>query len=160
MSEPMEVLLASYPDQALAETDWAVLSDMVREGVVKLDDAAVVVKDSDGKVGVVKDLHKPVKKGVLIGAVLAVITPVGLLAGLLGGALGGKLTGLFKGGLSQATLKDFGDFMEAHSVILVIAGPPMEVEGVKTTLKDATGFMQQVLDADGHTIRQALDEDE
>jgi uncharacterized membrane protein len=160
MSDQMAVLLASYPDQALAETDWSVLSDMVREGVLDLDDAAVVVKDSQGNVGVVKDLHKPVKKGVLIGAALAAITPVGLVAGLAAGALGGKLTGLFHSGLSQATLKDFGDFMEEHSVMLVIAGPPLDVEGIKTTLKDATGFMQQTLDADGHTIRTAVDEAE
>ncbi len=156
----MAVLIASYPSQQLAETDWKVIDDLVREGAIPLDDAAVVVKNEQGKVGVVRDLHKPVRKGLLIGAALAAITPVGLLAGVAAGGLTGKLTAMFHAGLPQGALRDIGKFLEENSVVIVLAGPPVAVDAVRSTLHEATGFMHQILDADGHTIRQAAEGDE
>jgi uncharacterized membrane protein len=158
MPDTMKVLLASYPSQALAEDDFGVLQDLVHEGAIPLDDAAVVVKNERGEAAVVKDLHKPVRKGVLIGAVLAVITPVGLIAGLVGGAAGGKLVSLFHQGVSQASLRDIGSFMENNSVVLVVAGSPAVVDMVRDTMKEATGFLSQTIGEDGQAIRAALDE--
>jgi uncharacterized membrane protein len=157
MSERMAVLIASYPTQQLAETDWKVLQDLVREGALPLDDAAVVVKNAEGKSAVVRDLHKPVRKGLVIGAALAAITPVGLLAGVVAGGLAGKITALFHDGLPQASLKDIGKFLEDNSVVVVVAGPPTAVDVVRDTLKEATGFLSQELDGDGNAIRAAAD---
>jgi uncharacterized membrane protein len=154
MSDEMAVLIASYPTQQLAETDWGVLQDMVREGAIPLDDAAVVVRNAHGESAVVKDLHKPVRKGLVIGAALAAFTPVGMIAGLVGGALAGKVTALFHEGLSQATLKDIGRFIEDNTVVLVVAGSPAAVDVVRSTLNDATGFIGATLDEHGNTIRE------
>lgn len=160
MSEGMSVMVASYPTQELAETDWKVLQDLVHEGALPLDDAAVVVKNAQGHVGVVRDLHKPVKKGLIIGAALAAITPVGLVAGVVAGGLGGKLTDLFHNGLPQAAMRDIGKFLEDNSVVVVIAGPPVAVDAVRSTLGEATGFLVQQLDGDGNTIRETAESDE
>jgi uncharacterized membrane protein len=157
MAEEMKVLLAGYPSQQLAETDFGVLQTLVNEGAVPLDDAAVVVKDAEGRSAVVKDLHKPVRKGLLIGAVLGALTPVGLIAGVVAGGAGGKLASLFHKGVSQATLRDVGDFMEANTVVLVIAGSPAAVEMVRDTMKEATGFLSQTIGEDGQAIRQAVE---
>jgi uncharacterized membrane protein len=163
MSEGMAVLIASYPTQQLAETDYKVLQDLVNEGALPLDDAAVVVKNADGKSAVVKDLHKPVRKGLIIGAALAALTPVGMVAGLVGGGLAGKLTSLFHDGLPQSALRDIGKFIEDNTVVVVVAGPPPAVEVVRDTLREATGFVGTELDDNGHVIREqaetAPDED-
>lgn len=156
----MAVLIASYPSQQLAETDWKVIDDLVREGALPLDDAAVVVKNAEGRVGVVRDMHKPVRKGLVIGAALAAITPVGLLAGVAAGGLGGKLAGMFRDGLPQAALRDIGGFLESNSAVIVIAGPPDAVDAVKETMHEATGFMEKVLQSDGRAIRAAAESDE
>jgi uncharacterized membrane protein len=157
MSDEMAVLIASYPTQKLAETDWAVLQDLVREGALPLDDAAVVVKNANGESAVVKDLHKPVRKGLIIGAAIAAITPVGLVAGVVGGGLAGKLTALFHKGISQGALKDIGKFLEDNTVVVVVAGPPVAVAAVKDTLREATGFLDTVLDEHGNTIRETAE---
>ena len=158
MADEMKVLVASYPSQQLAELDFSVLQDLVHEGALLLDDAAVVVKTPEGKVVVVKDLHKPVRKGLLIGAVLGALTPVGLIVGIAGGALGGKVTSLFHKGVSQATLRDMGDFLQNNSACIVIAGIPAAVDGVRDTMQEATGFLAQTLDADGQAIRQTVED--
>jgi uncharacterized membrane protein len=160
MTEGMAVMIASYPTQQLAETDWSVLQDLVKKGALPLDDAAVVVKNAEGHSAVVKDLHKPVKKGLIIGAALAAITPVGLVAGVAAGGLGGKLTEMFHKGLSDAALRDIGKFLDANTVVVVIAGPPTVVDVVKSTLGEATGFMTQHLDEHGNTIRETADAEE
>lgn len=157
MSETMTVLVASYPSQKLAEQDWQVITDLVRKDALPLDDAAVVVKDPEGKVGVVKDLHKPVRRGLLIGALVGAITPVGLILGVAGGGVAGKLKGMFHDGIDQRTLKEIGEMLEANSVVVVLAGAPVAIGAIKTTMLEATGMVEQHLGPEGHLIRQAAD---
>jgi uncharacterized membrane protein len=157
MGDAMEVLLASYPNVELAEKDFAVLSDMIHKKVLLLDDAAVVETDERGVLDIVRAMHKPVRKGVLIGAVVAAITPVGLVAGLAAGGVGGKLKDIFHKGLSNADLKAFQDFLGANKVVLVIAGPPAVVETVRDILKDATAFAKKVVAADSTDVEAVLE---
>lgn len=157
MGDTMEVLLASYPNVELAEKDFAVLSDMIHKKVLLLDDAAVVETDERGVLDIVRALHKPVRKGVLIGAVVAAITPVGIVAGLAAGGIGGKLKDLFHKGLSTGDLKVFQEFLGANKVVLVVAGPPSVVETVKEILKDAIGFASKVVAADSTDVEAVLE---
>lgn len=156
MGEALEVLLASYPSVDLAEKDFAILSDMIRKKVLLLDDAAVVETDDQGVLDIVRQFHKPVRKGLLIGAVVAAFTPVGLVAGIAAGGLGGKLKDLFHTGISSKDLRSFQDFLGANKVVLVLAGPPTAVEGVKDILLDATGFATQVVAADSTDVEAVL----
>ena len=158
MSGTMEVLAASYPSQQLAERDWAALRALVDDKALPLDDLAVLVKDEHGHVGVVKDLHHPVRKGLIVGALLAAVTPVGLIAGALAGAFGGKLTDIFRPGITKGTMKDLADFVEANTVLIVMTGEPAVVEAAKVTLADATGMVTKTIDTDPEAVRAAADE--
>jgi uncharacterized membrane protein len=158
MSDQMAVLIASYPSQQLAEDDWGTLRDLDREKALHFDDAAVVVKNPQGHIGVVKDLHHPVRKGALVGGVLGLLFPPSIIVGLVGGAVVGRITELFHHGISRGDMKDMGDFVDANSALLVVVSNPETVDAVKSTLKEATGFMEKVIDADGKEVLAAADD--
>ena len=155
----MAVLVASYPTQHLAETDWEVLTELIRRDALELDDAAVVVRNDVGDVAVVKDLHKPVRRGLLIGALVGALTPVGLVAAVAAGGLAGKIKALFHDGIDQATLRQIGKELEDSTAVLVLAGPPEVVDATRSTLADATGIIQREVPT-AEAIRAALDDDD
>ena len=158
MSGKLDVLAASYPTQELAEQQWAALRSLVSEQALPLDDLAVLVKDDHGHVGVAKDLHHPVRKGLVVGAMLALVTPVGLLAGALAGMAGGKLTDVFRPGLTKGTIKELGDFVENSTVLIVMTGEPAVVAAARETLTAATGIISKTIDTDPEAVRAAADE--
>jgi uncharacterized membrane protein len=157
MGDALEVLLASYPTVELAEKDFTVLSEMIHKKVLLLDDAAVIETDERGVLDIVRNLHKPVRKGVLIGAVVAAITPVGLVAGLAAGGVGGKLKDLFHKGINAGDLRVFQEFLGANKVVLVLAGPPEAVEGVKDILVEALTFEKKIIATDSTDVEAVLE---
>ena len=114
------VYLASYDTLAQAEADWKIVHSLERENTIQVADAAVITRDSDKKVSVTKDLHHPVRKGVVIGGVLALATPVGLLAGVLGGVVAGKITEHFHDGYDDGDLKLLARSLETGEVAIVV----------------------------------------
>lgn len=79
-----------------AQQARAAIKDLERQGRLTLDDAAVVVKDSEGKVTVRDEMDRPVAEGAAIGSLLGLMVgflffPIGgLVLGAVGGALVGK----------------------------------------------------------------------
>jgi len=100
-----EVFVAGYSDEGGARSALETLQEMDKAGSIEIIDAAVIAKDTEGKVKVVETAEltpkKGAGKGAIVGGVLAVIFPPSLLAGvILGGGIGalvGKFTdkGLF-----------------------------------------------------------------
>lgn len=74
----------------------ATMKELERQGLISLDDAAVIVKDEDGNVTVRDELDRPVAKGAVVGGFIGLLLgsiffPItGLAIGALGGALVGK----------------------------------------------------------------------
>jgi uncharacterized membrane protein len=105
MSAPdtMMVLAASYPDVASAEADYEAVKALYYEIRTSHDfDAAVISRDEDGKVHVVKKHEQPTRHGaahglgwgLAVGAVCAIFPAVGLLGGLaVGGGAGAAIGG-------------------------------------------------------------------
>jgi uncharacterized membrane protein len=90
-----ELVVLTFDDTGQAGAVFESLKQIERSGQLKLDDAAVIVKDESGKVHVKNQLDTGIKGGVLAGGVLGLLI-AGLffpLAGLVIGALGGALVG-------------------------------------------------------------------
>lgn len=122
MSEaPIQIIVAAFntPDGASkAMTD---LKEGKKDGLIGIIDAAVVVKNADGKLKIKDAKHRSTKgliTGGLIGGVLGVLAgPVGLLA--LGGGAIGVLAGKIKGSDLKTEMKDIGSALTPNSSAIV-----------------------------------------
>jgi len=115
------VLAASYDRLADAEADYEAVKALYYSAAASHDfDAAVLDRDEQGKVRVVRKHEQPTRHGaavglgwgLAIGAVCAIFPPIGIVGGLaVGGGAGaviGAVTGHVKGGLDDADLKANG----------------------------------------------------
>ena len=154
--------------QYALEEDALADYDAIREVYVNLDiidtyDAAVVTKDSDGKVRIVKRVEEPARQGAIgglaiglaAGALVALFPAVALGAGLaIGGASGavlGATAGHVVAGMSRSDLKDLGELLDAGtSGLIVVAATDVEdrVEAAIQRGKDVAKKQVQI-DADG-----------
>ena len=75
---------AEYTDLADAEADYELVKDMYYElGLVDTFDAAVISKDTEGKVKIVKKHEQPTRKGGWVGAGLGLAAGASLLLPLV-----------------------------------------------------------------------------
>lgn len=157
-----------FAAQYAAEEDALEDYDAVRSayedlGIIDTYDAAVMSKDPDGKVRIVKRVEEPTRQGAVaglavglaVGALVALFPAVALGAGLavagVGGAAIGATAGHIAGGMSRSDLEDLGDLLDAGtSGLVVVAAADVEdrVEAEITHGKDILKKQVQ-LDADG-----------
>ena len=156
--------------QYALEEDALADYDAVRELYLGLDiidtyDAAVVTKDTDGKVRIVTKVEEPTRQGAIaglavgiaVGALVALFPAVAIGAGLaaIGGASGaalGATAGHVAAGMSRSDLKDLGERLDAGtSGLIVVAATDVEdrVEGPAIQRGKDIAKKQVQIDADG-----------
>lgn len=164
------VVAASYPSQADAEADYDAVHQLyIRSGIIDTYDAAVVTRDADGKVKIVKKHEQPTRQGgwgglgigLVGGALVALFPAVGLGAGLLlggaGGAGLGALAGHVAAGMSRSDLKDLGELLdEGESGLVVIAATDLESR-VEDALEHAAKVSKKQLRADEKQLEKEID---
>lgn len=128
------VLAASYGDVADAAADYEAVKALYYEVETSHEfDAAVVARDQDGEIKVVKKHEQPTRHGaahglgwgLAVGAACAIFPAVGLVGGLaVGGGAGaaiGAVTGHMKGGMDDEDLKALGDVLgEGEAGLIVV----------------------------------------
>jgi uncharacterized membrane protein len=154
--------------QYALEEDALADYDAVRDVYMDLDiidtyDAAVITRDADGKVRIVKKVEEPTRQGaaaglamgLAVGALVALFPAVAIGAGLaIGGASGavlGATAGHVAAGMSRSDLKDIGELLDTGtSGLVVVAAADVEarVEAAIVRGKDIAKKQVQ-LDADG-----------
>jgi uncharacterized membrane protein len=118
------LLAASFPDKREAERALDALDELEHQGVVRLDDAAVVVRRSDGGVKLHQRRQISIGEGLVAGGVLGVL--VGLLAGypiaapLVGMALGVAAGLFFDSGIEDGRLRRLGEGLEPGGAALCV----------------------------------------
>ena len=155
------ILMATYPDEATAQDDYQVVKDAHAAGLVGSYDAAVVTKDTNGKVHENKDetsTRHGAWWGVAAGAAIGVIFPPAVLgAAAAGGAIGG-VSGHLAGGMSRSDAKQLGDFIDPGQAGLVIVGESKVEDAIKNSVTRAEKQTAQDLDVDPKDIDKALQE--
>jgi uncharacterized membrane protein len=125
MEENMSHILAvTFEDEEQGLKVLQSLKNLQSQDILKLDDAAVIVKDAEGKVQVKNLTESNVKGGAAIGGFLGLLIggllfPVaGIALGLAGGALIGKSLG---NGVDKKFVKDVQNSLNpGNSAILFI----------------------------------------
>ena len=107
------VYLGTYESEDAAREDLAAIQEQHSRGFIGTYDAAVIVKDEQGKVSVRKH-EKPtqhgVAAGVAAGAVVGLLFPPALIGSVLVGGAAGGLIGHFRRGMSRHDVTELGDF--------------------------------------------------
>ncbi len=98
------------------------LRELERSGRLSLDDAAVIVKDADGKLNIDNEVDRGVKIGAigggLLGLLLSFMFPLaGIVVGAAGGALVGRMADL---GIDQQFVKDVSASLQPNSSALFV----------------------------------------
>jgi uncharacterized membrane protein len=164
-------LLAS---QYVSEEDALADYDAVREIYEELDvidtyDAAVISKDAQGKVRIVKKVEEPTRQGAVgglvvglaVGALVALFPAIAIGAGLaVGGAAGaaiGATAGHVAAGMSRSDLKDVGELLDAGtSGLVVVAAADVEAR-VEQALQRGKDIMKKQVELDAEGLKTEID---
>ena len=175
MSEPdtLMVLAASYDDLGDAEADYEAVKALYHEVQTSHDfDAAVIARDEDGKVQVVKKHEEPTRHGaahglawgLAVGAACAIFPGVGLLGGLaVGGGVGaaiGAVTGHMKTGLDDDDLKALGEVLKQGQAGLIVVYATNMADQVAANVKAVNKRVSKEINADADELARQLKETE
>lgn len=133
------IFIGTYPSEAAARDDYAVVRDLHSVGAVGSYDAAVVTKDDEGKVHVNKDemaTRHGAWGGAAVGAVIGVLFPPAIIGSAAVGAAVGGIGGHLWRGLSRGDVKELGDVIDSGEAALVVVGESTVQEALdKAALK-------------------------
>jgi uncharacterized membrane protein len=157
--KPVFVYAAVYSDLAGALEDYDALLELHAADLVGSYDVALVEKDDNGKVHVMKH-EKPTQHGawtgIAVGAVVGILFPPSILgAAVVGGVGGGVLGHLFRG-MSRGDAKDLGDILDSGQAALVVVGRSRVQEQLDKALSKADKSIEREIDADADEFEQEL----
>jgi uncharacterized membrane protein len=124
MSDELQVVSAVYPDEDRAESILGMLQQMHRASTIDLKDAALVIRESDGRMRIKETKEvttaKGAKRGAIIAGIFGVIYPPSLIASVLvGGGIGAIWGKIRDTGIKNSSLKQIGDALQPGQVALV-----------------------------------------
>jgi uncharacterized membrane protein len=156
-NDTLFVIAAAYDDVDLAVADYEAVKALYREVKSSHDfDAAVIAKDENGKVRIVKKHEQPTRHGAAVGlgwglavGVAAVLfPPVGLGiagAGGAGAAIGG-VAGHASGGMSRSDVKDLGEALDEGQAGLIAVYETNLADQVAASIKAANRVISLATD--------------
>jgi uncharacterized membrane protein len=157
---PIFIYAATYPSTDDAWLDYDILLELHKDKLVGTYDAAVIDKDTEGKVHVHK--HEKATQpgawgGIAVGALVGVLFPPSVHgAAAVGGVVGG-LGGHFSKGLSRGDAKEFGETLESGEAALVVIGESRVEEQLDKALTHAEKSIEKEVDADGKEFETDLE---
>ena len=155
--DTLYVLGATYGTVDEAVADYEAVKQLYREIESSHDfDAAVIAKDEDGRVRIVKKHEQPTRHGAAVGlgwglaagVVVTLFPPVGIgiaAAGGTGAAIGG-VAGHAAGGMSRSDLKDLGEALDAGTAGLVVVYAFNLADQVAAVIKAANRVVSKATD--------------
>src|SRR4051794_33483614 len=156
-NDTLYVIAATSDDVDAAVADYEAVKELYREVRTSHDfDAAVIAKDTDGKVRIVKKHEQPTRHGAAVGlgwglavGVAAVLFPpvgIGIVtAGATGAAIGG-VAGHASGGMSRSDLKDLGETLDAGQAGLIAVYAANLADQVAANIKAANRVISRQTD--------------
>ena len=149
----IQLIIATFSDEAAAETAYRSLVKTAKDKQVVLENAALVKHGVDGKIDIYEEHEFTGKKGAgagaVIGGVLGIIGgPLGIAMGAaVGAGLGGLAGKTIDTGISNEQLRYLGAAIAGGSAAIMALAAPESVEAVQAALTNggatiATAEMQ------------------
>jgi uncharacterized membrane protein len=132
------MIVVTFDDMEEAGQVRDAIRSAQKEGYMSLDDSAVVVRDTDGKVHVKNELDRGIKVGAVAGGFLGLFigflfAPIGAL--IIGASLGGLIGKSVDLGISKDFIKEVTDSLEpgTSAIFLIVreGNPNMAVAAFK-----------------------------
>ena len=151
------VIAAAYDDVDAAVADYEAVKELYHEVKTSHDfDAAVVAKDDQGHVKIVKKHEQPTRHGAAVGlgwglavGVTAALFPpvgIGLATAGAGGAAIGAVAGHASGGMSRGDLKELGETLDAGQAGLIVVYETNLADQVAANIKAANRVISKATD--------------
>ena len=140
------LIVLTFDDTEQAGQALEALKKAQSGGYVKIDDAAVIVKEESGKVEIKNQLDTGVKWGAVGGGVLGLLLAglffplAGLAVGAIGGALVGKAMDL---GVDKKFVQDVTETLKPGSSALFVIGSATHRDVVLGALRPFQGTIYQ-----------------
>jgi uncharacterized membrane protein len=134
------IYLATYPDEMAARDDYQAVKGLHALGVVGSYDAAVITKDTNGKVHENKDetaTRHGAWWGIAAGAAVGILFPPSVLGAAAAGGVIGGVSGHLAKGMSRSRAKELGDFIDPGEAGLIVVGDTKVEEAVQKAVTRA-----------------------
>ncbi len=167
------VLAAAYDTVADAEVDYEAIKALYyEEGASHEFDAAIVDRDENGKVRIVRKHEQPTRHGaahglgwgLAIGAATAIFPAVGLVGGLAvgagAGAAIGAVSGHMKGGMSNEDLRQLGEVLDKGEAGLIAVYATNLADQVAQSIKARNRYVSKEIDARADELARQIKEAE
>jgi uncharacterized membrane protein len=154
------VLIGHYDSVDTASQDLDYVLAEREEHLISTFDGAVVAKDDEGVVRIVRKHETPVRfgawSGLVVGGLVALaFPPLMLEAGAVGAATGAVIGHLWKG-MSRADVKELGDALERDAAALVIAVDSASAAETRSVMGRATSITEKEVAARAADIDEAI----
>lgn len=122
---PVQVVVAAFQDPDGASKALSELKDLQKQGVIKIQDAAVLHKDANGKLSIKETADMGGGKGAVVGGVIGgvigiIAGPPGIAAGAAAGAVvGGLAAKLVDAGFPDQRLREIGEGLKPNTSAIV-----------------------------------------
>ncbi len=139
MSNELELIASIYVDEDGARTILDGLMRMDRAGTISIADAAMVTKDSNGKLHIreAKDLTagKAAGRGALVGGALGLFFPPSIIATTLVGGFVGSVWGKLRDtGIKTGEMKDLASGLEPGNAAVLALAEPRHLDSIIHTM--------------------------
>jgi uncharacterized membrane protein len=171
--DTLYVLAASYDNVDAAVDDYELIKALYYEIKASNDfDAAVIAKNDQGKVDIVKKHEQPTRHealhgagwGLAAGAVVALFPAVGILGALtVGGGAGaaiGAVTGHVQGGMKRSDLKELGEVLDEGQAGLIVVYATNMADQIAANIKAANRMISRETDMAADELAREIKEAE
>lgn len=166
-NDTLFVLTATYDRTDGAVADFEAVKSLYKEVRTSHDfDAAVIEKDSHGKVHIVKKHEQPTRHGAAVGlgwglaaGVVATLFPpvgIGIATAGAGGAALGAIAGHAAGGMSRKDLKELGEALDDGAAGLVVVYETNLADQVAANIKAANRMISKQTDMAADRLAKEL----
>jgi len=168
-ADTLYVVAASYENVDDAIADYEAIKQLYYAVKTSDDfDAAVIEKDSDGQVHIVKKHEQPTRHGAAVGlgwglaagVVAALFPPVGILGALaVGGGAGaaiGAVSGHASGGMERDDLKEVGQVLDDGQAGLIAVYATNMADQIAQNIKTANRIVSKATDMQADALAEEL----